>query len=132
MHVTPNSQHLSVAVTRYRWEIDSFRRNAAICAKLAKDPNNIYLQPFEKTCAALQSYTLGFNFFGQYASSCFPFTYCPHINSVIVDRLDDGLYLPRPHFKAECPRGSFCQQGNRFDVCIKFFFVFCNFFCLLT
>jgi len=116
IYITPNSQHLFVAISRFRWEIDSVARNLEICAELAKSPTNVYLQSYKQTCSVVNEIPLDYNFFGQYASNCFPFTYCPQIEVATVDQLNDGLYLPRPHYYQPCPKGSFCQQGYKFAV----------------
>lgn len=87
LHVSENSQHLFTAITRKRWELNSVQRNKQICEELKKNPNNIYLQSYAQTCNIVNTVQIDFNLFGQYTSSCFPFTYVEKLNSKIYFNL---------------------------------------------
>jgi len=113
-HASWNAQHIFAAVERNEWELLSQERYKQICDKLVDDPLNPFLRPgFADTCIAMPPQDININSFTQYASYCTFNTYCPTLERVVAQIVDEGTYADRPAVKKQCPRGYFCPMTGQ-------------------
>lgn len=116
MSISENSQHMFVAVSRKRWEIDSRNRLIEICDTLLEDPNNIFLSQYNSSCKSMNPQPINMNDFSQFATSCMPGTICPSLYLQKIESVSSGNYTMRPQKQKVCEPGNFCSNGIK-QVC---------------
>lgn len=96
LSVTPNGQFLFASVGRSSWQLQSMERSVAVCAQLARDPGDPFLQAYAASCTppdpALAPRPPIVSDFLQVASACLPGMLCPSFNDEVVQELPAGQY----------------------------------------
>ncbi|KAL0490926.1 hypothetical protein AKO1_009805 [Acrasis kona] len=126
MHVTANGQYVFLSISRLRYELDSTKRSYEICDELKRDPDNKFLKAYQPACkASPPPHNADINQFSLVVSSCTDNVNCPSVHRTIINSegFPPGKFLLRSNALVDCPIGSYCQGGMRFDCPPGFF---CN------
>ena len=116
MSSSPNGQHLFIKTSRERWELLSMERIVEICARLAEDISDPFLEPFIPACFQAMDATSVPRFpraddFVMTASACITGTLCTSFNQENVTEISPGFHSDFHFDVAACARGFYCSAG---------------------
>jgi hypothetical protein len=113
-HVTRNSMHMFLTVSRYKFEVDSIPQQYEVCSYLDKDPENTFLKSFLDFCNRFRTNirSMGLDQFGVFVTSCNEDSYCPGLDRTLVmtsvagrDDFPDGKLVTVNSIE-DCPKGT--------------------------
>jgi ABC-type nitrate/sulfonate/bicarbonate transport system ATPase subunit len=113
LQATSNQQYLYTGVSRQRWELDSIARHNAMCARLATNPGDPYLEPQAASLRCKHAAAPDITAFMQVASACLPQAHCPTFSTPKVGIMETGFYSQYGFDKVPCPAGSTCNFGQK-------------------
>jgi len=115
--VSENGQHIFIAVSLQRWEIDSQNRLIEICNRLkynSSNPLTAFLAPYQDLCRPPLGppKRLDFSDLLLFLSMCNSGTYCPSLQRNYVAGVGPGNYTYLPGRIAPCPPQFYCPNGK--------------------
>jgi hypothetical protein len=112
--LSSNGQHMSLSISRKKWEIDSLERMIEICKKVLNNADDQFLEQYREVCHIYRKEItdVNLNMFGQYTSMCPAGMTCLSLNEFSYStNVEDGYYIPRSSILTECTEGNFCRAG---------------------
>lgn len=117
LQVTQNGQYVMGILARPAFVLHAMERTVAVCAALAANPSDAFLQGYASACKpsdpSMTPRLPSVPDFLSVASACAPGALCPSFNSEIVEAAPGGVYTTFGFDVTDCPAGSFCVNGQK-------------------
>lgn len=112
MHVSPNGQHLYLAQTRYRYEMESLERFNEICSMLNEGSDSPILSKYKQYCINIPPSPVDIRQFGMISSSCSSGVLCGRFTEYEVElSIEPGHFVFNHLSQVPCPPGVYCSHG---------------------
>lgn len=120
MAISSNGYYITATMTRKKTEIDAMIRATELCEKLAANPGDPALLPYQDTCnqeGMMKPRKPTIGDFAQIATMCIAGSWCPDFENPDIDTLGAGFYSDYGFDRSACTPGHFCPEPGILTDC---------------